>query len=175
VGPSACDNTEGSGEVEVRPDTIVLFCLEGRARAVGEVAMASSQAHYTTINPNAGEDGMMMGEKEEDGPSDPETTSHPSLSTSSVTNLHTPPPPAARRRRCHEVSAAYAGCMDYRLPPCPVLDVLHDHFSFPVVVDGTLAVVAVAAAVSLLATLGPVLRDATTSRRDEATRGRRSE
>ena len=41
---------------------------------MGEVAAASSRAHHTTINPNAREDGMMMGEEkeEEDGPSDVE-------------------------------------------------------------------------------------------------------
>jgi hypothetical protein len=51
--PSARDNSEVSGEVEVRPGTIVSFCSKGRARAVGEVAAASSRAHYTTINPNS--------------------------------------------------------------------------------------------------------------------------
>lgn len=49
---------------------------------------------------------------------------------------------------------------EYRLPPRPAVDVLHDRFSFPVVVDGALAAAAatVAAAASPPATLGPVLR-----------------
>jgi superfamily II DNA/RNA helicase len=44
--PSARDNTEGSGEVEVRPGTIVSFCSKGR---VGELQKWTSQVGATGL------------------------------------------------------------------------------------------------------------------------------